>query len=325
MIHYCTSFNEAYLIRGVALYQSLERHSAQPFTLWVLCFDERSYQIIEQLNLSNFKPITLAILEADDPAMLVAKSNRTMVEYFFTCSPLFPLYLFKYEPSIDQITYLDSDLFFFSDPQPIFDEMGTASILIIPHRFPPHLKHLEESGIYNVGLLSFRKDENALACLHWWRERCLEWCYDRREDGKFADQKYLDDWTTRFSGVHVLQHKGANLAPWNIMNYRIRKEHNRIWVDDHQLIFYHFQGLKLLSRWLYDPGVYQYSTPPSATRQLIYIPYIQALKTAFAFVKNSEIDVNPGYSGLFSRAYGRKTFLFRLTHGQLVFLRQPFI
>ena len=32
-----------------------------------------------------------------------------------------------------------------------------------------------------------------LKALKWWRDRCLEWCYARIEDGKFGDQFYIED------------------------------------------------------------------------------------------------------------------------------------
>ena len=165
--------------------------------------------------------IALEQFEAGDSDLLKAKAERSLVEYFWTCTPSLPLFIFDHYPEVQLITYLDADLCFYADPQPIFDEMEDNSILIIDHRYPPEHAHLAAiSGIYNVGLLAFRRDDRGLACLHWWRDRCLEWCFTRSEDGKFGDQKYLDDWPQRFSGVAVLQHKGAGLAPWNAAQYK---------------------------------------------------------------------------------------------------------
>jgi hypothetical protein len=181
-------------------------------------------------------------------------------------------------PQVDIITYLDSDLFFFADPAPVYTEMADYSIAIIEHRFLPQLRHAEKWGIYNVGWLSFRRDESALTCLRWWRERCIEWCYDRHESNRFADQKYLDDWPSRFRKVIVLQHKGANLAPWNLGNYRIHVDKGRIWVDEQPLIFFHFHRLKQITNWLYDPGLAGYKVKPfKVLQQHIYAPYIRTL------------------------------------------------
>ena len=149
---------------------------------------------------------------------------------------------------------------------------------IIGHRFPSHLKHHEKYGIYNVGWLSFKRDEHAFTCLHWWREQCIEWCYDRVEDGRFADQRYLDTWPERIPSVVVLRHKGANLAPWNVSNYKIRQDGGRIWVDEQPLIFFHFHGLKKLNAWLYDPSFALYKVRASRSLlRTIYAPYVANL------------------------------------------------
>jgi hypothetical protein len=172
---------------------------------------------------------------------------------------------------------VDADLNFYSDVKPIYDELGDDSILIVEHRYAPEHEHLApKSGIYNVGTMAFRNDEKGLVCLRWWRERCLEWCYNRFEDGKFGDQKYLDDWPERFDGVVVLQHKGAGLAPWNVARYKLELNSRPITVDGQTLIFYHFHDYKPISRRLAIPAG-GYSISPKQALYL-YLPYARALQ-----------------------------------------------
>ena len=111
-------------------------------------------------------------------------------------------------------------LAFFSDPEPLFQELGDGSISITEHRFPEFWKHYEVCGIYNAGWACFRRDENGMQCVQWWYEQCLDWCYDRVEDDRYSDQKYLEKWPVLFNGVVVLQNKGANTAPWNVPRYQ---------------------------------------------------------------------------------------------------------
>ena len=128
---------------------------------------------------------------------------------------------------------------FFADPEPLFDEMGDGSVLITPHRYAPRVRPPGAiNGIYNVAVPDVppRRARRSRRS-QWWHDRCIEWCYDRLEDGKLGDQKYLDDWPERFEGVHVLQHKGGGLAPWNIAQYDVRERDGSVLVDDDELVF----------------------------------------------------------------------------------------
>jgi lipopolysaccharide biosynthesis glycosyltransferase len=279
MYYFCTYFDSHYLLRGLALYDSLKRYCPS-FRLWVLGLDAECQRILSQLNLPDVRLISLEEFEKGDEELLKARQSRSLMEYYFTCTPSLPLFILNNFPEVDHITYLDADLFFFSDLAPIYQEIGNHSIAIVEHRFPFYLRDRERYGIYNVGWLSFRRDTHALTCLQWWRERCIEWCYDRCEEGRYADQKYLDTWPDRFQNVVVLQHKGVNLAPWNLVNYRIQEHENRVWVDDQPLIFFHFHGFKQITSWLYDPNFADYDLKPSKViRQSIYAPYISSLLT----------------------------------------------
>lgn len=262
----------------MALYHSLKEHCPS-FHLWILTLSNECYEILNRTPLPDVSLLRLEDVEKGDEDLLQAKGNRSLIEYYFTLSPSFPLYILNHFNEVDLITYLDSDLYFFSDPSPIYDEMGDSSVGIIPHRFPFRLKYLESRGIYNVGWMSFRRDKNGLACLHWYRERCNEWCYDRVEGDRYADQKYLQQFGKLFEQVHVIEHNGANLAPWNVDNYRITKKNKDIYVDGQPLIFFHFQGLKRVFSTYYDSGFAGYKSKfLPIIKNEIFLPYMKVLK-----------------------------------------------
>jgi hypothetical protein len=296
MRHFCTYFDHRYLPHGLALYESLSQHCAE-FRLWVLCLDTRTHESLRALKLSKIDLITLGELESGDKALCQAKTNRSLVEYYFTCTPSLPLFILRNNPAMDLITYLDADLFFFSSVEPLFNEIADHSIAIIAHKFSPRFQEAERFGIFNVGWVTFIRDDEALSCLQRWREECLKWCTDRSDGSRFADQKYLDDWPTRFQNVVVLQHKGANLAAWNLANYNISVRDAAIYVDDEPLIFFHFHGLKRLSGYVYNTHLQHYGATPSklVVRQ-IYAPYLRKITRLAKKIRKK--DRTPGLPSL---------------------------
>src|ERR1700737_2280260 len=105
MRYFCTYFDHNYLARALVLYDSLKRNCAD-FKLWMLCMDEESYAALAKLKLSHASLLTLSDLEYDAPPLRQAKANRSLVEYYFTCTPSLPLFLLNRHPDIDLITYL---------------------------------------------------------------------------------------------------------------------------------------------------------------------------------------------------------------------------
>jgi hypothetical protein len=283
--YFCTYFDRNYLSRGIALYWSLQQ-TCPSFELWVLCLDSACHKVLSELRLPGIHLIPLEELEESDRQLGAVKSTRSLLEYYFTCSPCLPSFVLSHYTHVDRITYLDADLYFFRDPSDVFDEIEDSSIAIIPHRFHPTFLAREQFGIYNVGWVSFRRDEPGMACLSKWREQCLDWCYVRCEADRFADQKYLDRWPADFSNVAVIQHKGANLAPWNVANYHLRHTESGVCVENDPLIFFHFHYLKQVNKWVYNPGLSEYKTSlVSVLRNDIYVPYIHALRDAEAEVR----------------------------------------
>jgi hypothetical protein len=315
VIHFCTYFDRNYLTRAVALHQSLVRHSP-PFTLWALCLDDESYAGLTALNFESLRPLRLSELESADPDLASVKTSRSTVEYYFTLSPCLPSYLLNQMPGIDSITYLDSDLLFYSSPQPIFDELATGSVAIVPHRFPPHLQSLAVHGTYNVALLTFRNDVRGRAVLERWREQCLEWCFDRVEDGKFADQGYLDGWPG-LPGVKVIEHLGVDLAPWNFMQYAVDAKSDPPTVDSQPLVFYHFQGFKSVLPGLWDPCLDPYGPMDSHLKSRLYGGYLGELRAAQRLIRSGVPSAARARS-IRVRRYGWRRIGRRLLSGQLI-------
>jgi hypothetical protein len=161
----------------------------------------------------------------------------------------------------------------------------------VPHRFPAASVGREKYGKYNVGWLTFRRDAQGLACLAWWRDRCLEWCYDRLEGDRFGDQKYLDQFETLFSGVLVLDDAGVNLAPWNLANHQLHEQDGRLVVDQRPLIFFHFHQFRRLAPFLWDTNNKANGAARSSSLDdLLYRPYIRALARAHALGDRVEIS-----------------------------------
>ena len=100
----------------------------------------------------------------------------------------------------------------------------------------------------------------------------------RVEDGKFADQKYLDEFPRLFSGVAVCQHPGVNLAPWNWMNCRYRFSPDQLQVDGQALIVCHFALFKPRGRFLFDSGQIEYGVMPLRLRSWLYGRYFMLLE-----------------------------------------------
>lgn len=297
--NFCTLFDKKYLFKGLALHKSLER-TAGDYTLWILCMDETACEVLGKMALPNVRLLPLD--EFEDAELLEVKPTRTPVEYCWTCTPSLLLYLLEHQPEMESITYLDADLYFFSDPAPLFDEVGDGSVAIIGHRYSPRWQKMAvHSGTYNVEYMTFKNDERGLAALRWWRDRCIEWCYQRVEDGRFGDQKYLDDWPERFEGIVVLHHAGAGLAPWNIESHRLTKRRGVTLVDGEPLVFYHFHQLAILNdRGRHKPASHAYRLT-QADRTLVYRPYAMTIVQVISETR----AVAPGYDfGIEHRTLG---------------------
>lgn len=292
MRNFCTLFDSNYLPRALVMYHSLV-FTGECFTLYVVCFDDLAFEVLNKLKLANLIAIPLSDFESKE--LLAVKQTRSAAEYCWTCTPHVIRYVLD-TYKLAQATYLDADLCFYEKPSILLHELeqASASVLITEHRYTPRYDYSATSGIYCVQFMTFNADERGLEVLQWWQDRCLEWCYARFEDGKFGDQKYLDDWPTRFEGVHVLQHLGGGVAPWNIQQYELGQKQGKLFVNEYPLVFYHFHGYKYYANGLHN-FILGYKLDNKVIT-LLYQIYAKTLLNAYQEIYSVDSTFNRGWA-----------------------------
>lgn len=272
MEHYVTLFNGLFLPQGLALHASMERHAGS-YTLWILCVDERAHEVLASLSLPNTRLIRLS--DVEPPELKAVKTGRTIAEYCWTLTPFAPRFVFEADSSVTRVTYLDADMYFLKPPGALFDELHGSgkAVLITDHAYAPEYDFSATSGRFCVQFMIFVRGRGEVV-RKWWEQRCIEWCFARIEDGKFGDQKYLDDWPTRFGEqVHVLKDERLLLAPWNATRFPCELA-----------VAFHFHGL----RWLGNGHVLLTDSYrlPRPVREYVYSAYLKDLGKIVARLAN---------------------------------------
>lgn len=298
MINFCTLFDHNYLSRGIVLYESLKEHCSNQFSVYILATDDVAYNWLQDKSYDNTVVQSLDDIKSAYPILEKLQEERTRAEFSWTLSS-FSIQFFLKKFNLENITYLDADTCFYADPQILLDELNGESVIITLHNYTPKYDQSATSGRYCVQFMYFKNDDGGNKVLEWWRNECEKCCYGNYKDGKFGDQKYLDDWLSRFCGiVHEAKHIGCGIAPWNVQQFEVSEENNILYVQNKitkmkdRIVFYHYHGLREYKNsddkfvWDLNSG-YEYSENDI---NLLYKPYIQRLEKLYSFVPRREFS-----------------------------------
>lgn len=278
--HFVTLFDSNFLPQGLALHASLERCLKGSYKLWILCLDDQVFDYLNLLRLNHVSPLKLSELET--PELLFAKSNRSLREYCWTLTPFASSFVFDSDKEVRRVTYLDADTWLLRDPSKIFSELEISgkSVLITDHAYALEHDQSETSGKFCVQFITFSRVDGE-EVRSWWEKRCLEWCYARFEDGKFGDQKYLEQFPELFPDkVHVAQDLSGFMAPWNATRFSCKN-----------VILWHFHGLRIIKLFGSIRLYYGDYFLPAEVLQEIYTPYVRDIALALKMTKAYGIDV----------------------------------
>jgi hypothetical protein len=281
--------------------------------LTVLCLSPREGRILRELGLEVMDAVEL---EGRDPALAAVRETRSEHDYCWTLKAPLMVDLLQREAAGTLLTYVDADIAFHSDPTPALDELRDASIGLSDHRYAPAFRSRERwAGRFNTGWISFRHDPDGLAGARWWRERVIEWCRSRVEDGRYGDQRYVEEMPARFGRVAVHEHPGVNVAPWRDTG-DLEAHDGRATIEGRPVLFFHAQSVRLRrpgrgveplpgvvgTGYVIDRGY----RPTPLERDLLWDPYMRRLGEAvreMVAVDPTALDRVPAH-GVRERATG---------------------
>ena len=285
MKNFCTAADVNFAPRVLALNDSLKKFS-NDYTLHLLCLDKEIFDAIED---ENIKKYSLSSLMRTDKLLESASSNKpsrealinsksieqaTKLQFIWALSAYFSWYCLDVL-EIEDILYIDSDIYFYNDWRVIYESVGEASVGIVEHR----CKYNPDNGKYNVGIVYFKNDLDGYRCAFFWKNWLLTVGHEYYEShSTCGDQKYLELFPILFDNVIVLDKFIGHLAPWNFLSHEYKKN-KIIWNGIEQdLLYCHFSNFKLTPDGYVVAARHGYISPPNQYIKSISDEYYEKLR-----------------------------------------------
>jgi hypothetical protein len=257
-----------------------------------LSLDVESDNLLKNFKHKNLTVINFSKFTTENISIL--KNNRSIVEFCWTCKSYLINYIFTNYINVEWAIYIDSDSCIFGNLDMVIPNEISYSVILTPHRSNQNYfnSQIEKSGIYNAGFIGFRNNPNGKSVLNWWLNNCTISCSSIVTNDIYGDQLYLNQIPQLFNCVFIHHHLGINSAPWNITDKFISTRNYLYYVNDDQLLHYHFQGFEFIKFYLFDiyKGNYKINSNIKFT---IYSYYIKLFRNVLFknFDKNFNINI----------------------------------
>ncbi len=201
----------------------------------------------------GFEPVMLQQIGLPD--VYATAMTYDILELNTNVKPTFLKYLFAAH-NLDQLVYLDPDIFVYAPLSPVFRELDAgASLVLTPHitkpvfdgRNPSEQDHLY-NGVFNLGFAAFGRSAESATALDWWESRCLNLGFSEGRTGLFVDQKWMNLAPCFFPAAAILRDAGCNMAYWNLHERKLVRNSDSYAVEAQDgsivpLCFFHFSGV----------------------------------------------------------------------------------
>jgi hypothetical protein len=254
MRHYATCADAGYLGRLRVLVASMRRH-CRPFVLHVLIDDDCLTWCLQQpeLKITRISSFLREFPEMDIshlPGPMRTRPDERLCTWRWT---YFRDLLEDREPDFN-LTCIDADVMFWSPPDPVFEEIGSARVAVLPHNRARATEGVpgvsEEShgyhGLYNGGFV-YLADQRPAADM---AELTRQWCYAgmrTHDNGRqtYGDQGYLEIIQEDYA-AHVIEHRGACAGPWSLnrKGWELERRDGVLELGGRPLVSFHYQGFR---------------------------------------------------------------------------------
>lgn len=257
-----------YLYRARVLFDSVAEFLPEARRI-VLCVDEvgagadfskDSFEIVEaaSLGIPRYAHLALAL----NPTALCCLLKPYAVQFAFQ------------NPTISKVIYIDNDMALFREPAEMLSALDSASCVLTPHHLVPlpagsipDEQALHSFGIFNAGILGFRRCEESMKFLTWWAEWML---HPRRFHFQSGyDQVWLNYVPVYCPNYAVLRDPSYNVAFWNLAERDLQLQEDKFYCGKSKLTAFHFSNFnENHPESLVWPRVVSNYTPSEATEKI---------------------------------------------------------
>lgn len=243
MIVFFTLCSKNYTAQAITLYQSFKKkHPDIEFVIGMV--DKLTKE--EKDELTNYN--ILEVDEINEPVFFEMQFRYNIIELNTAVKPFYIDYFFK--SGYSKVIYLDPDILVYHEMGGIIQSLDNYSFILTPHFTTPIYDDflLTEqivlgTGIFNLGFLAIKNDENGKALIGWWQKKLFKECILDLSRGYFVDQKWMNLSICHFNGYLIEKNLGLNVAHWNLHERTISNKKEDYYVNEQwPLIFFHFSS-----------------------------------------------------------------------------------
>jgi hypothetical protein len=283
MNFFFTICSNNYLGQAKVLGESLKIH--EPDSHFIVALVD---EFIKEIDYDSF-PFEVLTIRSIEPNIDVLADKYNIIELNTCVKPRIFEFL-RTERAAQTAIYLDPDIKVYSPFEEVRQAFLTgSSIVLTPHIYTPIPRDGKTPGenaflnfgIYNLGFIALRYTDESARFISWWKDWTYYSGYFNVKDGMFVDQLPINLAPIFFKEVHILNHRGYNMAPWNLHERKLSRRGDDTMVNEgEQLRFFHFSSFRLDSEeW---PGRFytRFSLQDRPDLRLVSDSYNEDLKQA---------------------------------------------